>query len=355
MAPAMTSCERVLAAINHESYDRVPLDIWATPEVWVKLRDHFGPDADIGKALHIDGFAGIGPRYIGPPAAPVPDGESVDFWGIRRRNIDYGTGVYSEIYHWPLAFAKTIDDLDRYQWPSADWFDYSQMEADAKALGREKAIQCGYMAIFYHHNMLRGLEASLVDPLLEPEFTKELLRRLGEFFYQHHLRMFEAAGRHIDVCQVTDDFGTQTGPMIGMGVFREFYRPHMQRFIDLCRSFDIKVMHHDDGGIRPFIPDLVEMGIDILNPIQWKCPGMDREELKREFGGKLCFHGGVENQEILPFGTEEDVRAEVRRNIDLLASDGTGYILCSCHCIQPVTPVGNIIAMYDEAWKYGKR
>ena len=114
-------------------------------------------------------------------------------------------------------------------------------------------------------------------------------------------------------------------------------------------------MHHDDGGIRPFIPDLVEMGIDILNPIQWKCPGMDREELKREFGGKLCFHGGVENQEILPFGTEEDVRAEVRRNIDLLASDGTGYILCSCHCIQPVTPVGNIIAMYDEAWKYGKR
>jgi len=351
----MTSRERVLAAINHHPYDRVPLDIWATPEVFTKLRDHFGPGIDINKALHIDGFAWLGPKHIGPPAPAAPDGESVDFWGIRRRNVDYGTGVYSEISHCPLAFAKTIDDLDRYQWPSADWFDYSRMEADAKALGGEKAIHCGYMAIFYYHNLLRGLEASLVDPLLEPEFTKELLRRLAHFFYQHHLRMFEAAGKYIDVCEVTDDFGTQTGPMISVGVFREFYRPHMQRFIDLCRAFDIKVMHHDDGGIRPFIPDLVEMGIDILNPIQWKCPGMDREELKREFGRKLCFHGAVENQEILPFGSEADVRAEVRRDIDVLASDGTGYILCSCHCIQPVTPVANIIAMYDEAWRYGRR
>jgi len=153
---------------------------------------------------------------------------------------------------------------------------------------------------------------------------------------------------------VTDDFGTQTGPMISLKVFREFYRPHMQRFIDLAHGFGIKVFHHDDGSIRTFIPDLIEMGIDILNPVQWTCPGMELERLKRDFGKDLCFHGGIDNQHVLPFGTLEEVRAEVRHNIDALCSDQTGYILAPCHNIQPITPVKNIIAMYDEAWKYGK-
>ncbi|MBI4551367.1 MAG: uroporphyrinogen-III decarboxylase-like protein, partial [Candidatus Latescibacteria bacterium] len=110
----------------------------------------------------------------------------------------------------------------------------------------------------------------------------------------------------------------------------------------------------DDGSIRAFLPDLVEMGIDILNPVQWTCPGMDRVELKQEFGDRLCFHGAVDNQRILPFGTPEDVRAEVRRCIDALASDRTGYILAPCHNIQPVTSLDNILAMYDEAWQYGR-
>jgi uroporphyrinogen decarboxylase len=97
------------------------------------------------------------------------------------------------------------------------------------------------------------------------------------------------------------------------------------------------------------------MGIDILNPIQWRCPGMEMEKLKADFGKQLCFHGAVENQQILPFGTPAQVRAEVRHCLDSLASDGTGYILAPCHSLQANTPVENIIAMYDEAWHYGKR
>ena len=128
----------------------------------------------------------------------------------------------------------------------------------------------------------------------------------------------------------------------------------MQRFIDLAHSFGIKVFHHDDGAIRLFIPDLIEMGIDILNPLQWTCPGMDLEGLKKEFGASFCFHGGVDNQRVLPFGTSEEVRSEVRHCINALASDKTGYILAPCHNIQPVTSVKNIIVIYDEAWKYGK-
>jgi len=350
----MNSRERVLAAINHEKCDRVPTDIWATGEVWQKLRDYFGAGTDLAAALHIDGFAATWPKYCGPALPEVPAGESIDFWGIRNKRVDYGTGAYAEQCAWPLAYAKTIDDLEQFNWPTADWFDYSEMRAIAQAAHEKQAVMCGYMAPFYYHNLLRGLEQSLMDPYDDPEFTHHFLNRLGDFFYQHHLRMFETCEGLIDVAQVTDDLGSQTGPMISLDTFREFYQPHMQRFIDLCHGFGIKVFHHDDGAIRTFIPDLVAMGIDVLNPIQHVCPGMALDGLKRDFGQALCFHGGIENQQILPFGTPEEVRAEVRNNIDNLANDGTGYILAPCHNLQPVTPIENILAMYDEAWQYGK-
>lgn len=350
----MTSRERILAAINHQPLDRIPTDIWATPEVWAKLKKHFGQNADFSAILHLDGFGGVGPRYIGPPMPAMPQGQSIDFWGVQRKRVDCGQGEYWEFSHHPLAAANTTDDLDRYRWPSADWFDYSQMHADAAPQHPSRAIMSGYMAPFYFHNQLRGLQQSLMDPLDAPEFTHELLRRISDFFYEHHYRCFEACKGLVDVAQVTDDLGTQTGPMMSLGTFREFYRPHMQRMIDLCHGFRIKVFHHDDGAIRAFLPDLVEMGIDILNPIQSVCPGMEMPGLKQDFGRRLCFHGGIDNQRILPFGTEQEVRQAVRDAIDQLASDGTGYILAPCHNLQVVTPVENIVAMYDEAWRYGR-
>jgi len=349
----MNSRERMLAVINHEVPDRVPTDIWATPEVWDKLRKYFGENVNILKVLHIDGMATFGPKYVGPPLPAVAEGEIIDYWGIRRKKVNYGAGTYDEQVYYPLSNAQTIDDLEQYRWPSPDWFDFSEMRASAEAARQKQVVKCGYMAIFYLHNQLRGLKNSLVDPFLRPQFTHHLLDRITDFLYELHLRMFEVCEGLIDVTEVTDDFGTQHGPMISLKVFREFYRPRMQRLIDLAHKFGIKVFHHDDGAIRPFIPDLIEMGIDILNPVQWTCPGMELEGLKRDFGKNLCFHGGVDNQRILSFGTPREVRMEVRHCIDALARDGTGYILAPCHNIQPITPLENIIAMYDEAWKYG--
>jgi uroporphyrinogen decarboxylase len=350
----MNSRERILAAMDRKPVDRVPTDIWATPEVRDRLRAHFGPDADMDAELHIDGMAGVGPEYVGPPPPEPPPGETVNFWGIRRRQLAYDGGTYDEISFSPLAGAKTIDDLDAYQWPTTDWFDYSEMRAAAEERREAKALQCGYMAPFYFHNQLRGLEQSLVDPLLDPDLTDEIVRRISDFFYEHHRRMFEACDGLIDVAQVTDDLGSQHGPLIGLDLYERVYAPQHKRFIDLCHKFGIRVFHHDDGSCRAFLPMLIDMGIDVLNPVQWTCPGMDMAELKAEFGSRICFHGAVENQDILPFGTPEDVRAEVRHCIDSLAGDGTGYILAPCHNLQPNTPVENIIAMYDEAWRYGK-
>lgn len=350
----MNSRERVLAAINREPVDRIPTDIWATREVWQKLRDHFGEGAKIWEELHVDGMGHVFPRYAGPPLPEVGEGESVDYWGVRTHRVPHEGGAYDEVCFCPLAAVQTVNDLDAYAWPQADWFDYSTMRARAEQLCEKRAVNGGTVMPFYDHNRLRGLEQSLLDPLVDPELTHAIMNRISDFFYDYFRRILETCEGLIDVVGVTDDLGSQTGPLISVDVYREFYAPHHQRFIDLCREFGVKVFHHDDGGIRPFIPILVEMGIDILNPIQWSCTDMDMKELKSEFGDRICFHGAMENQRILPFGTPEDVRAEVRHCIDSLASDGTGYILASCHNIQVNTPIENIIAMYDEAWNYGK-
>ena len=351
----MNSRERMLAAINRQPLDRIPTDIWATGEVWAKLRNHFGANSDIKAALHIDAFAGAAPAYIGPALPQAAPDETVNFWGIRTRRVPHEGGAYDEQSFYPLAGARTIDDLNAYAWPDAGWFDYAGMRAQIEAAGKTRAVQCGYMAPFYYHNLLRGLEQSLMDLFLEPEFTHFLVGRITDFFLDYHRRMFTACAGLIDVAQVTDDLGSQTGPLISMELYREFYAPHHKRCIDLCHEFGIKVLHHDDGSCRPFLPLLLDMGIDILNPVQWTCPGMEMRELKAEFGKRVCFHGAVENQRILPFGTPAEVRAEVRHCIDALAADGTGYILAPCHNLQVNTPVANIVAMYDEAWQYGKR
>ena len=344
----MNARERILAVLRHEPVDRIPTDIWCTPEVTEKLLAHFGSWKVIKSQLHIDGIAGVGARYIGPP---IPDG--CDEWGNTFRRMAYNGGSYWEQCGNALGHAQTLDDVRAYRWPEAAWWDVSELRAHALAARETQAVSCGYMAPFYFHNKLRGLEQSLVDPYENPELTHLILEKLSDFFYAQHRAMFEACEGLIDICQVTDDLGSQTGPLISLALYREFYKPHHARFIKLCQAFGIHVFHHDDGSCRDFLPDLIEMGIEILNPVQWNCPGMETEGLKRDFGKKVCFHGGIDNQSILPFGTPEDVRAEVRHCIDTLASDHTGYILAPCHNLQVNTPLENIQAMYEEAWRYG--
>jgi uroporphyrinogen decarboxylase len=127
----------------------------------------------------------------------------------------------------------------------------------------------------------------------------------------------------------------------------------LQRAIDLAKSYGLYVFHHDDGDCRPLLPRLVEMGIDILNPIQWRCGDWDLVALKEQYGKQLCFHSAVDNQQTLPFGTPDDVRAEVKYLVETLGCDGTGFIIGPCHNLQAVSPVENILAMYEAAREYG--
>lgn len=346
----MNHRERILAAIRRQPVDRTPTDIWATAEVWDRLSAHLGAAdrLEIYDKLGIDGIPGISPPYIGPPLRQEEGVYREDAWGMGYRVQAYATGSYSEQVYYPLAEAETIADLDAYRWPSPDWYDYSALPGLA-AQYPDRAVQCGYAAVFYYHNKLRGLELSLMDPLLRPEFTRELVRRVSDFFQEYHRRCFEAAGKSIQITQVTDDLGSQHGLLISPRLFDAFYRDPIQRAIDLAKSHGLLVFHHDDGDLRQMLPTLVEMGIDLLNPIQWRCGNWDLAALKAEYGGRLCFHGGVDNQITLPHGTPDDVRREVRWLRETLGGDGTGFILAPCHNLQAVTPVENIIALYEAA------
>jgi uroporphyrinogen decarboxylase len=341
--------ERILAAIRHEPVDRLPTDIWATDEVWAKLRGALGvkDNLDVYDRLDIDGIMGIAPPYIGP-ACPTVDGIRYDEWGMGYRQQIYGSGSYDEQVVFPLEKARTLEELQSFPWPSPDWYDYSRLpELAARYAGR--SVQVGYTAIFYWHNRLRGLEQSLVDALVNPEMTRYLIQKVSDFKYEYHRRCFVATRGLVDTTQVTDDFGAQAGLLLSPRIFDAFYRPAIQRGIDLAKSYNLLVFHHDDGDCRKLLPRLVEMGIDLLNPVQWRCGGWDLVDLKARYGAKLCFHSAVDNQQTLPFGTPEDVRREVRMLIQTLGSDRTGFIIAPCHNLQPVSPVENIFALYEEA------
>lgn len=350
----MNSRERMLAAIHHEKPDRLPTDIWAEPAVWDKLAKHFGSADKALEEMHVDRISWNWVHYIGPALPSVAPGENMNYWRVKTRAVSHETGFYDEQIEYPLAFAQSVEDLDKYPWPQADWFDYERLKEALIGEHPKHVVMCGNMAPFYMHNTLRGMEQSMIDIYENPEMTHEITRRIAKFFLAYSERIFETCKGLVDLGHMGDDYGSQAAPLISRKVFNQFYSPHLKNYADLCHSHGIKVFHHDDGAIRGLLPDLINLGIDILNPVQWVCPGMELAELKKDFGSKLCFHGAVENQKVLPHGTPDDVRKEVRQCIDSLASDGTGFIVAPCHNIQDFTPVENIIALYEEAHAYGK-
>jgi uroporphyrinogen decarboxylase len=350
----VTSRERILTAARRGKPDRIPLDLWCTGEVRTALLQHFGvtTDKELWTSLHLDKIVGVGPRYVGPPERKLPEGaRQVPPWWVTVRDMPYGTGTYGEIVDWPLKNATTIAELEAFQWPSADWYDFSGIAALCDTWPAH-AIEGCYVAPFFWHNHIRGLEQSCIDLIAEPELTAYMLERITRYCWEYATRFFEAARGKIHITQVTDDYGSQHGLLISAESYRQWFKPIQKRFIDLAHQAGALVMHHDDGAIRPIIPDLIELGVDILNPIQHNCPGMELAGLQKDFGSRLCFHGGVDNQDVLPHGSVADVRREVRDCMTTLGAGG-GYILAPCHNIQPVTPIENIVAMYETAWSEG--
>jgi uroporphyrinogen decarboxylase len=343
----MTARERWLATLERRQPDRCPLDYWATPEVDRKLLRHFGCDDmwQVFKRLHIDRPVVVGPEYFGPRR---PD--DTNEFGVIYRKVDYGTGVYDEAVHHPLAKYTSLAELKaEYVWPKADWYDYKSLPA--KVAGKEDyPVEGPYSEPFFLYKDLRGMEQSFLDLAENPEFVHYCLEQLFDYEYQRIQRTLDALPGKITYFEVGEDFGTQDSLMYSLGHIREYFLPRMKRMMKLVHDGGAYVMTHSDGAIRKVIPDLIEIGMDILNPVQWRCKGMDREGLKRDFGAALIFHGAVDNQRTLAFGSPDDVRQEILDNLRILGAGG-GYILAPCHNLQSVTPVENILAMYETAYE----
>jgi uroporphyrinogen decarboxylase len=345
----MTPRERWLAVLTRKKPDRVPMDYWATPEVTEQLKKHLGvaTDDELWRALHVDRPVFVEPRYIGPPISA-----GHDVYGIRYAAVSYGSGVYGEAVTSPLAQYGSVEEIEQhYTWPSADWYDYSDIP-DAIEGNEHRPLVGGGSEPFLVYKRLRGEAQAFVDLIEHPDIVHYCLDKLYGFAYENTRRIFEAIPGNVTCSYVAEDLGAQSGLMYSPAQIRELFLPWMRRMIGLVHDAGAYVFHHNDGAIRQILPDLVEAGIDVLNPVQWRCTGMEREGLKLDFGDRLVFHGGVDNQQTLPFGTPDDVRREVLDNLRILGAGG-GYILAPCHNIQPVTPVANVLALYETGYEHG--
>jgi uroporphyrinogen decarboxylase len=345
----MTPRERWLAVLRREKPDRVPMDYWTTGEAQAKLMQYLGvsDEKSLLQRLHIDRPRSVGPRYVGPP---IPANE--DEFGVKYRDVDYGTGVYREVVYNPLAQYNSVAEIEaNYSWPSPDWYDYGVIPQQLQGY-EDYPIRGGGSEPFLLYKSLRGQEQAFMDLVLNPEIVHYCLDKLFELAYQNTLRIYEAIPGQVMITYVAEDMGSQEGLLFSPAQIHEFLIPRMKRIIDLAHEAGAYVFHHSDGGVRRIIPDMIAAGIDVLNPIQWRSKGMEREGLKRDFGDKIIFHGGMDNQYTLAFGTPEQVRQEVADNLRILGAGG-GYILAPCHNIQAVSPPENIVAMYETGYELG--
>lgn len=354
----MTPKQRVLAILNRQPVDRIPVDLWHTPEVVAMLKAHFGVADDFAmwKALGLDKIVwdfmdyrtDEGDRAGAQSGAGAESGGTRTMWGVPLRGIQSGEAHYMEFGDAPLTGFDTPESLADYPfWPRVDRFDYDGATALAKRASADYAVIGPWVSFFEIYCQMRGLEQSMIDLIESPEYVDAVLDRIESIQTDMMKRFFAQAGRHLDLVFISDDIAGQSSLLISPATWQQHLRPRLKRWCDLIHAHGLKVFYHTDGAARPLLGPILDCGVDVLNPIQHACPGMDCAELKQEFGNRVIFHGGVDNQSVLPRGTVEDVRRETRRCLETLGAGNEGFICCSCHNVQAGTPLENILAMVE--------
>lgn len=372
----LTHRERVLISLSHEEPDRIPLDLGGasynmTDPVYFEVKRELGLTGDISpyrtgrtsnyydervlEALDID-FRHIGLRERADFIPQVaPDGTFKDEWGCLYKNV----GLEVAIIGHPLSSASE-DELEIYPWPDprapgraeglterakylCEHSDYAIVARPATSLG-----------IFEWCCSLRGTEQFLMDLLINKSFAHHLASKVCSVLKGLYQVLLEAVGPTVHIVQYASDYGTQQGLFMSPQTYREMLKPYDREIIKAIKGLapNAKVFFHSCGAVYPLIPDFIDIGVEILNPLQPLAAGMDSDRIKAEFGDKLSFHGAIDIQQALP-GTEEDVEREVRTRIAILAPGG-GYILAPANHIQPDTPGKNVVLLYQLAAKLGR-
>jgi uroporphyrinogen decarboxylase len=374
----MNSRERLLTALNHREPDRIPFDLGSTQVTGIhvvayrRLRPHLGlpktepklcdviqqlalPDDDVVEKLGVD-VRGLFPLNSHNWGVVDKDAgaywEYTDEWGVTH-NRPKQDGLYYSVVRSPLTGSISVDDVNRYAWPNTGdprRIDGLREQGSAyRAQGKAVMIKGVLAGIFEMAQRVRGMENLLVDMASDESLACALLDKMLELKLAFWEMALPALADVIDVVSEADDYGTQVSQLISPRMFRRLIKPRLKTLFTRIKELapNAKLFFHSCGNVRPLLPDFIEMGVDILNPVHVRATGMEPAALKHDFGRDIVFWGGgVDTQGVLPNGTPQEVKDDVRRNVDALAPGG-GFVFNTVHNIQADVPPENIVAMWE--------
>jgi uroporphyrinogen decarboxylase len=352
----------------------VPVDVienWIYPSLEQALARHFG----LAAADHEGVLAALGahtrwgkPAYVGPALEVAPIQPPSSFPNRRATRSIWGSwagmNTYSDTIARPLAGIESVADVHNHRWPDADWFDYGRIGWFEEAPDQYPTVAAwadrhqehlrvagGFEPVFSRIMDLCGMEQGLALTAARPDLIHALVGHIGDFLEEYYRRIAVAGQGFVDVLAFGDDFAGQEGLLLSPRRWREYFLPLWRRLFGIAHRHGMLASLHSCGSVRAVLGDLVDAGLDVLEVVQVSARGMDPAELKREFGAQLAFYGGMDVQQVLPRGTPDEVRAEVRRLATILGRDGR-FILANSHLLMDDVPPANVLAMYDEARTY---
>lgn len=347
----MTSRERVLAALDHRETDRVPIAMVCggiNPPAMRALDKYLKEDRGMDVQSYIDSFLDVAEVWV-----TGEFGQEWDMWGVGRKDVSYGEGSYSEIVHYPLQKLETLQELKQYDFPRVRDMQVDERVGEIKHLRKysEQSIVLANANLFETTWYMRGLEQAFEDMMLRPDLIHFIMETVTTFFTDYFYGILKKCPGEIDMVFTADDIGQQDGLLLSLDMWEEFIKPYHVRINEMIHNMGAKVIYHTDGSVSEAVPGLMDMGIDVLQALQFSAAHMDPEDLKDNYGEELCFEGGMCVQKVLPFGSVEEVREECRKLISILGKKG-GYLCGPSHFIQAGTPAENIAAFFDEAQEY---
>jgi uroporphyrinogen decarboxylase len=380
----MTSRQRMLAALNHQEPDRVPIDLGGNQTgihkfAYQALTKHLGIDDPVTimdavqqlaqpceavlERFHVDTRyvrAGAAADFRGGIVTGRRDGrlwhDLVDEFGVRWSMPD-DQPLYMDITHHPLANA-TIEDVREYPFPKGDDPGrFVGLRDRALTLKKDTpyAVVSGICGVVYEICWyMRGLEQWFTDMLQQPEFCEAMLDRTLKFWLDFSRGFLDEVGDLLDVIMIGDDLAGQKGPLFRPDFYRRIVKPRQKQLVQYIRSrTKAKIWYHTCGACAEYIPDLLDNGIDVLNPVQISAACMDPATLKARFGDRLAFWGGaIDTQHVLPVAPPETIREHVRRNLAIWKPGG-GYVFNNVHNVQALVPAANIVALFDAGYEFG--
>jgi uroporphyrinogen-III decarboxylase len=337
-----------MTAFDHREPDRVPAWCGASPEFWEKAKRELGLDDERLRRRLGDDFRRVYAVYNGPDLN-LSDGVTWKSpFGIERKGIGFGQPTSH-----PLKHAQTMQAINDYPWPDPAWMDVSHIHDEASSFHEEFAILGGDWSPFWHDVIdLVGHEDLYYMMYDYADVALKLFEKVTDFYVDVSRNIFEAAADVIDIFFIGNDFGSQTGPLLGVDLFDRFVMPSLSRLIDLGHQYGLKVMLHCCGGFRPLLPSMIDAGLDAVHALQPFCLGMEPKGLKRDFGDRIVLNGAIDSQSVLIEGNRDYVRQETLKTLELM-SPGGGYVGGASHdYILEETPLENVLMMFDTIQEY---